>query len=132
MNPPEITMNKDNSLQSIPRIIFFLLMITLVVYSSSLSIRYRREEQIKKIESEKKIYLTGKFEPSEREDFVLISPENAFGANDMYLRKEAYGTFIPETGSPKKADRIQIFKITGYAGFNSANFFICPFCKKIG
>ncbi|OGI65195.1 hypothetical protein A3A95_03915 [Candidatus Nomurabacteria bacterium RIFCSPLOWO2_01_FULL_39_18] len=94
MNPPEITMNKDNSLQSIPRIIFFLLMITLVVYSSSLSIRYRREEQIKKIESEKKIYLTGKFEPSEREDFVLISPENAFGANDMYLRKEAYGTFI--------------------------------------
>ena len=86
--------NKDNILQSITRTFFFLFMLTLVAYSSSLSIQLKREEQKKKIETEKKIYLTGRFEPSEREDFVLVSPENAFGANNMYLRKETYEAFI--------------------------------------
>ena len=87
-------MNKDNILQSIPRTIFFLFTIALVIYSSSLSTQYRREEQKREIETEKKIYLTGRFDPGTREDFVLVAAENAFGANNMYVRKETYEAFV--------------------------------------
>lgn len=42
---------------------------------------------------EDKIYLTGRFDPAERENFVLIPAQYALSANKMYLRKEALDAF---------------------------------------
>lgn len=62
--------------------------------------RLLREEQARenaKKEAEEKIYLTGKFDPSQRENFVLIPSEYAIGQmsqNKMYLRKETLDAFL--------------------------------------
>lgn len=45
-------------------------------------------------EQEKKIYLTGKFDPAQREDFVLIPSQYALNENKMYLRKETFEAFL--------------------------------------
>lgn len=59
------------------------------------------EEQLVRKEKERKmerrIYLTGHFDPAEREDFVLILPQYTLGGenqNKMYLRKETYEAYL--------------------------------------
>ena len=50
------------------------------------------QERAKK-EAEEKIYLTGKFDPSVREDFVVVPKELSTGNDHMYLRKETMEAF---------------------------------------
>ncbi len=50
-------------------------------------------QQLKK-DNEIKFYLTGKFEPSTREDFVLIPAQLSMTNTKMYLRKETLNAFI--------------------------------------
>src|SRR3989338_9841290 len=52
------------------------------------------EEEKAKREAEEKIFLLGKFEPAERDDFVLIPPQYTNNGNQMYLREEVYGAFL--------------------------------------
>lgn len=59
----------------------------------------KEQETIKEAEKEaqQKIYLTGKFDPAQREDFVLIPAQYTLGQmnqNKMYLRKKAYEAFL--------------------------------------
>ncbi|OGI68573.1 hypothetical protein A2738_01695 [Candidatus Nomurabacteria bacterium RIFCSPHIGHO2_01_FULL_42_15] len=60
--------------------------------------KFLREEALRKIkEAEDKIYLTGKFDPSQREDFILIPPEYTIDQMDqyqLYLRKETYTAYL--------------------------------------
>src|SRR5688572_24617025 len=51
-----------------------------------------REEA--KINAEKRIYLTGRFDPKDREDFVLIPSAYTTLPNQMYLRKETWSAFL--------------------------------------
>jgi len=44
--------------------------------------------------AEKRAYLTGRFDQTKHEDFVVISEQYSMGGNKMYLRKEAYADFI--------------------------------------
>ncbi len=68
--------------------------------SDFLNLRQKKEneENYQKYLNEKeKIYLTGKFDPAQREDFVLIPPQYAVGGqekNKMYLRKETYEAYL--------------------------------------
>src|SRR3989344_1310665 len=59
------------------------------------------EEEKAKREAEEKIFLMGKFEPAERDDFVLIPPQYANNGNKMYLREEAYGAFLQMEAAAK-------------------------------
>ena len=78
------------------------MILLLACRASHISTEHELLEQARKIEVEKKIYLMGMFDPSTRENFVLVSSENAFGANDMYLRKETYDAFILMCEAAKK------------------------------
>jgi LAS superfamily LD-carboxypeptidase LdcB len=44
--------------------------------------------------AEEKIYLMGKFDPAQREDFILIPKEYTTNGNAMYLRKETLDAFL--------------------------------------
>lgn len=78
----------------IPRAIFLIFILGLVFHASQISTEHELLEQIKAAEDAKRIYLTGLFDPALTEGFVLVAPENAFGVNNMYLRKETYDAFI--------------------------------------
>ena len=51
------------------------------------------QEKAKK-EAEERLYLTGRFEPSQRKDFILIPSEYTLGGIKMYTRKETYDAFL--------------------------------------
>jgi len=86
----------------------FLLVLILLVFvpyftSDFLNLRQKKENEenyqklLKEEETRKeaeKNYLTGKFDPSQREDFVLIPPQYVLGGNKMYLRKETLDAFL--------------------------------------
>lgn len=71
-------------------------------YSSNLSSGEKLLEQIRKEEAERKIYLTGKFDPSTKDGFVLVPKEIAFGGAPMYLLKETIDAFILMREAAKK------------------------------
>ncbi|MEK7219249.1 MAG: M15 family metallopeptidase [Patescibacteria group bacterium] len=54
--------------------------------------QFLKEEKIKK-EAEQRIYLMGKFDPVQRDDFILIPAEYTIVSNIMYLRKETFLAF---------------------------------------
>ena len=78
----------------------FILFLIPIITSSLLDIEQKREnELIAKIqqaqkEAEEKIYLMGKFDPAQREDFILIPEQYTTLGNKMYLRKEALDAFL--------------------------------------
>lgn len=56
-----------------------------------------REEKTREIaqkEAKEKIYLLGKFDPTKREDFILIPAKYTLGGNKMYTRNETYLAFL--------------------------------------
>lgn len=59
------------------------------------------EEKAKK-DAEEKLYLMGKFNPTEHKDFVVIPEEYNVGGYQMYLRKETLAAFINMAESAKK------------------------------
>ena len=58
--------------------------------------RILTEQQAQKEQqkTEEENYLLGKFDPAQREDFVLIPKENTTNGSVMYLRKETLNAFI--------------------------------------
>ncbi|MDD5721400.1 MAG: D-alanyl-D-alanine carboxypeptidase family protein [Candidatus Pacebacteria bacterium] len=65
-------------------------------YQKLLQEESTRKEIAKKIqeEAEEKKYLTGKFDPSVRKDFVLIPAMYTTNQSKMYLRKETFDAFL--------------------------------------
>ena len=89
--------------------IFLSVVLTFLPYFTEdfLDLRQQEEEKAQK-EKEKvaelKIYLTGKFDPAQRDDFIQISSEHILGENTMYLRKETYGAYLEMKKAAKKND----------------------------
>ena len=103
-------MDKKALKKYLPVAILVLLLIP-VITSSILDIRQERKEERARQKllaeqeaqrlAEKKLYLTGKFDPAGRDDFILIPPQYANNDNPMYLRKEAYGAFLQMEAAAK-------------------------------
>ncbi|OGI60206.1 hypothetical protein A2641_03805 [Candidatus Nomurabacteria bacterium RIFCSPHIGHO2_01_FULL_37_25] len=78
----------------------FILFLIPIITSSLLDLKQRikneivSEQERAKKEAEDKIYLTGRFDPAQREDFVLIPSQYTLGGNKMYLRKETYKAYL--------------------------------------
>lgn len=92
-------MNKETLKHSLPVVALVLLLIPIFT-SSVLDLEQKRanelilEEQRIQKEAADRIYLTGKFNPEEREDFVLIAEQFTAVPNRMYLRKEVLDAFL--------------------------------------
>jgi len=92
-------MNKDVLKRTLPAVVFILFLIPIFT-SSVLDLEQKKknelvlEEQRIQKEAEDRIYLTGKFNPEEREDFVLIPEQYTTVPNQMYLRKETLNAFL--------------------------------------
>lgn len=82
-----------------PAIVLILLCVPIAT-SSLLDLEQRKANELileqKRIqkEAEKKIYLTGRFDPAQREDFVLIPSKYTTNQSKMYLRKETLDAFL--------------------------------------
>ncbi len=63
--------------------------------------RLLKEEAARKI-TEKKNYLMGKFDQTQREDFVLVPAEYSLAPNKIYLRKETYAAYLEMRNAAKK------------------------------
>ena len=75
-------------------------------------LKIMEEEKIKR-EAEEKIYLMGKFELAERNDFVLIPTYRATNGSSMYLRREAYKAFqAMATAAEKDGIKLKIASAT--------------------
>ena len=61
-------------------------------------------------ETQEKIYLTGKFDPAQRKDFVPVPAEFNIGGYKMYLRKETLDAFL-KMRSAASLDKIDL-KVT--------------------
>ncbi len=95
--------NKHTFKRILPALAFILFLIPIVT-SSLLDLEQKKANQIalekeqaeKKAEEDakEKIYLTGKFDPAERDDFVLVPAEYSLVPNKIYLRKETYDAYI--------------------------------------
>ncbi len=92
-------MNKDALKRILPAVVFILLLVPIFT-SSVLDLEEKRknelvlEQQRIQKEAEDRIYLSGKFNPEEREDFVLIPEQYTAVPNQMYLRKETLSAFL--------------------------------------
>src|SRR3990167_6932563 len=105
-----------------------LLILTPYFTSSFLDLRQEREnkenyqklleEQRAQKEAEEKIYLMGKFDPAQRDDFVLVPEQYAIDGNKMYLRKEALGSFLRMRNAAEK-DGIELLFIKKIFGTTS-------------
>lgn len=60
------------------------------------------QERILKRNAEKKIYLTGYFDPSQKKDFVPVPVEYNIGGYKMYLRTETLDAFLEMAKSAEK------------------------------
>src|SRR3989338_4622805 len=116
-------MNKHISTIILCLALFSLVFIVFMPYftSSFLDLRQEKENEAKyqkflleqrlKAEAKQKIYLTGKFDPAQRKDFVLIPPQyliEQMNQNKMYLRQETLSAFLKmaEAANGEKMDRI--------------------------
>lgn len=88
-----------------------------IITSPTLDLKQQRENEViyqklakARKEKEQKIYLTGHFDPAQREDFILIPPEYALGnsnQNKIYLRRETYEAYL-QMESVAKIDGIDL------------------------
>lgn len=78
-----------------------------------------KEEELR-IEKQKKIYLTGKFDPSKREDFSLIPVEYVLGGTKMYLRKETLDAFL-QMAEKAREDKIDLKIASATRNFDYQN-----------
>jgi zinc D-Ala-D-Ala carboxypeptidase len=85
--------------------LILLVFISIPMFTSSLldlEQERKNEENYQKLseveraqkEAEEKIYLMGKFDPAQREDFALVPEQYTIGGNKMYLRKETLDAFL--------------------------------------
>lgn len=85
--------------QIFPKILLFLIIGALVVFSSSSAKKQSLEnhsalQKLLELEKEEKNYLMGKFDPTERKDFVHVPAEYSIGGNEKYLRQETWDAFL--------------------------------------
>jgi len=89
---------------------FTILIISLILIISSLLLKLEEKREKEKIyqrilaeqqaqkkaeeQIQQKIYLMGEFNPTQREDFILIPPKYTTNENKMYLRKETLNAFL--------------------------------------
>ena len=91
-------MNKDTFKHIFP-VFVFLLLLTPIVTSSLLDLEQKKanelilEQQRIEKEAEEKVYLLGKFNQSQREDFAPVPAEYNIAGYKMYLRKETLNAF---------------------------------------
>jgi LAS superfamily LD-carboxypeptidase LdcB len=88
-------------------------------YQKFLKEQLVKKEAIKKIqkEAQQKIYLTGKFDPSQREDFAPIPAEYNIGGYKMYLRRETLDAFLKMRDAAEK-DEIDLKIASATRNFN--------------
>jgi len=116
-------MNKMTLSRVLPIVVFALFLIPIAT-SSLLDLEKKRENEIiqQKIiaeqEAREKIYLMGKFEPTQNEHFVVVPTE--YGVNDypMYLRKETLDAFLKMAETAKK-DGIELKIASATRNFDS-------------
>lgn len=96
-------MKKDITNSIFAFVVLSLIFVVLIPYFSSYLLELKQIENNKIVyqkllkeqrENIERIYLTGKFDPAQRRDFVLIPPQYVYGGNNMYLRKETLNAFI--------------------------------------
>jgi LAS superfamily LD-carboxypeptidase LdcB len=75
------------------------------------------EQQLEK-DAETRLYLLGKFDPSEEEDFVHIPKEYNMSGYPTYLRKEALEAFIQMAEAAKK-ENVDLQIVSAVRNFNS-------------
>ncbi|MFA6520263.1 MAG: M15 family metallopeptidase [Candidatus Paceibacterota bacterium] len=75
------------------------------------------EQQLKK-DAETRLYLLGKFNPSDREDFVHVPKEYNMSGYTTYLRKEALEAFIQMAETAKK-ENVDLQIVSAVRNFNS-------------
>ena len=91
-------MNKNTFKNILPASVFILLLIPMIT-SSLLDLKQKKanelilEQQRAEKEAEEKIYLLGKFDQSQREDFAPVPAEYNIAGYKMYLRKETLQAF---------------------------------------
>lgn len=109
----------DNStLKRVLSIVVFIFFLILIATFSLLNLEKKRENEIiqqrilaeqqaKRIELEtqEKIYLMGKFDPAQRENFVVVPAEYNASGYKMYLRNETLNAFLEMA---KAADKEEI------------------------
>jgi LAS superfamily LD-carboxypeptidase LdcB len=96
-------MEKLTGKRILPTIVFILFLIPIAT-TSIWDIEKRKEneilyqklltEQKAQKEAEDRIYLIGKFDPTQREDFIIIPEKYNVGGYQMLLRKEALEAFL--------------------------------------
>src|SRR3989344_4370479 len=91
---------EKNTLRFIVILILLVFVFVPIMTSPVLDLKQQKESEVvyqklikARKEKEQKIYLTGKFDPSQREDFSLIGAQYTITSNDMYLRKETFKAF---------------------------------------
>jgi LAS superfamily LD-carboxypeptidase LdcB len=91
--------NEDTFKQIFSLLVFTILLIPVVTYPL-LDLQQQKtnelileQERVAK-EAEERVYLTGRFEPSQREDFIAVPTEYDVGGYKMYLRKETMSAFL--------------------------------------
>ncbi len=100
-------MNKDTLKRVLPMLVFVLLLMPIAT-SSLLDLEQRKvnelllEQERVQREAEQKIYLMGKFDPAQREDFVLVPQEYTIVPNKIYLRKETLEAFLWMSATAEK------------------------------
>lgn len=67
--------------------------------------------------AEDTVYLTGHFEPANREEFAIVPVEYTYGEKEIYLRKEALQAFIQMSESAKQ-DGIELFIASATRNFD--------------
>ena len=105
-------MNKEFLKRTLPVIVFILFLIP-VATSSLLDLEQKKanelisQRQKAEEEAEDRIYLMGKFDPAQRDDFILIPVEYTTDGNKKYLRKETYGAYL-EMQKIAKMDGVEL------------------------
>jgi len=91
-------MNKNILKNILPALVLILLLIPMIT-SSLLDLKQKKanelilEQQAIEKAEEEKVYLLGKFDPSQREDFAPVPAEYNIAGYKMYLRKETLNAF---------------------------------------
>lgn len=103
--------------KAVPAIVFIIILM-LMFFLSVLDLKQKAEKLKEAVEArrkaEEKIYLLGKFDPAQREDFALVQKESLIvGASNIYLRKETLDAFLRmETAAEKDDVEIKLASAT--------------------
>ncbi|MFA6256930.1 MAG: M15 family metallopeptidase [Candidatus Paceibacterota bacterium] len=122
-----LLVDKNNLKKALPLIVLILFLIPIIT-SSLLDLRQKQREEkayLKMLaeqkaqkEGEERIYLLGKFEPSERGDFLPIPAEYNMSGYTTYLRKETLEAFIRMAEAAKK-ENVDLEIVSAVRNFDS-------------